>query len=428
MKIRRKILFLAIALVISIITLITGISNIFGSNDNTPGIPNQSPNLSIQSKQMSPTLLEATIYAQHYAVTTDEALNRFKLGRSFPGLENELSNKESATFGGLWIQNEPEFKLVIAFTHNGKETLSKYIGPDIPSYVDIRTVNKSYSELNDILSAFRSEIIDSYIQAISMVDIMQNRVEFDILNTEKSNLNNAIKNNTIAIPDNVYISYIDSFPQLNTSTVYGGLMMDGGTTGFSVKNAAGTRGIITAGHIDQPQGIIDVEGQRVDATLQNRSFGGYYDTGFWTCPAGTTINYNCAYYRLGYNNYLVAPVTGTSGVSSQRVGQTVSKQGMATGYTSGQITNLECGIYVLYQGSYYYLLLVQVNNCFNYNRIAQEGDSGCPWFNGDGGTGLLALGTHSSATNLGVTPQYAYYMPINYINTLGVTVLTPTDP
>jgi hypothetical protein len=86
------------------------------------------------SLQEDPHMIIAKGYALRYGVSIDEALLRLELQNSFPELEPQLESNEPATFGGLWIQHEPEYKIVVAFTRDGEKTIARY-----SDYIPIKT-------------------------------------------------------------------------------------------------------------------------------------------------------------------------------------------------------------------------------------------------------------------------------------------------
>ncbi|MBA7558701.1 hypothetical protein ES708_00308 [subsurface metagenome] len=86
------------------------------------------------------------------AAVEDEELvgeGRFKLMDDIGPLGAELERQEMGTFAGLWIEHEPEFRVVIAFTENGEETIKKYVEEDSPlaDEIELRTFEATYEEL-----------------------------------------------------------------------------------------------------------------------------------------------------------------------------------------------------------------------------------------------------------------------------------------
>jgi hypothetical protein len=245
------------------------------------------------SGERNPQLVIAKIYAKNYGVTIDEALHRLKLQDSFPGLSTELENNEKETFGGLWIQHEPEYKIVVAFTNNGEQTISKYskyISGEVAPYIEIRTVRKSLSELlSDQDKPFYS-LDEQGIKSESRVDIINNCVSIDIAKADKGKFDIAIQNEKLVIPKGLKVNFVDGLSVLTTD-IYGGLWLDLSfpyfcTSGFSVKNSAGTKGIATACHAGS--GPMYYAG--VSLTWQLGINGCSYDCQWRTCPGLTVKN------------------------------------------------------------------------------------------------------------------------------------------
>jgi len=92
---------------------------------------------------------EVVVYAEHYGITVDEALRRFEVQDAFAGLDTELSIKEPDTFAGLYIQHQPEFRIVALFTQKDEEIMEPYIPDGLAEYVEVRMVEVSYRELQN---------------------------------------------------------------------------------------------------------------------------------------------------------------------------------------------------------------------------------------------------------------------------------------
>jgi hypothetical protein len=84
------------------------------------------------------------------------------------------------------------------------------------------------------------------------------------------------------------------------------------------------------------------------------------------------------------------------------VGDIISKYGITTLYTAGQISNL--GMYL------------DVSNIFGYPKIAESGDSGGPVFSGNCAYGVI-VGRSDDRQTL-------YYMSQDYLEQMGVSVMT----
>jgi hypothetical protein len=71
-------------------------------------------------------------YAATYRVTLAEERRRATLQEPVGPLNGELETNESATFAGLWVEHEPEFKVVAWFTHDGQDTIDTYLDRESP--------------------------------------------------------------------------------------------------------------------------------------------------------------------------------------------------------------------------------------------------------------------------------------------------------
>ena len=91
--------------------------------------------------------MDALIYVRDTGVTLEEALHRFELQKAAGELNAELTVKEPDTFAGLWIEHEPDFKIVVGFTRNGEKTLEPYLSNELRKVVEVRKAEESLSNL-----------------------------------------------------------------------------------------------------------------------------------------------------------------------------------------------------------------------------------------------------------------------------------------
>jgi hypothetical protein len=158
----------------------------------------------------NPELLMADVYAGHYVVTSEEALRRFDIADAIGGLGSELETAEPETFAGLWIQHEPTFCIVIAFTRDGEAAVEKYVTEDIKDYVEVRTLKYSYSELKKVQGEVITSLRDLNIPFGGGIDIINNRVDIDV--TDRTEIDNAIKDGRLIIPECVQINIVEGLP------------------------------------------------------------------------------------------------------------------------------------------------------------------------------------------------------------------------
>ncbi len=99
----------------------------------------------------NPILQDAQFYADEMGVSLEEALARLDTQSedAISQLNNQLQANEADTFAGLWLQHEPEYRVVVAFTRDGAETIAKYVteGSELAQLIELRSAQYSYAQL-----------------------------------------------------------------------------------------------------------------------------------------------------------------------------------------------------------------------------------------------------------------------------------------
>ncbi len=168
------------------------------------------------------------------------------------------------------------------------------------------------------------------------------------------------------------------------------------TSGFSVVNSSGVKGILTAAHCYDSMTF-----NGTDLPFQGSAFGGPCDVQWHTAP-GFNVR-NLAYD--GTNNRLIL---SSKHRDYQTLNEYVCKYGWASGYSCGNIIDKSFD-----PGGAMNNTLIRVHNDDGVH-LSEGGDSGGPWFSVN-----TAYGLH-----VGGIGDDAYYMAINYIDYLGLSVLT----
>jgi hypothetical protein len=136
--------------------------------------------------------------------------------------------------------------------------------------------------------------------------------------------------------------------------------------------------------------------------FQDKAYGGPYDFQWYTAPGFNVRN-------LAYDSTNNRYIFSTKHRINQAVGEWVCKYGAVTGYTCGYIIDKNFN-----PGGDMNSTLIRVHRD-GYNLSALK-DSGGPWFSLN-----TAYGLHVGGIGFD-----AYYMAINYIDVLGLSVLTNT--
>jgi len=334
-------------------------------------------------------LADAETYSSMYGVSIDEATRRLTLQGIVEELNANLVTNENTTFAGLWIQHEPEYRVIARFTSNGSATIKSYI-QNTPLYnlVEVRMADINLEELKLEQLQATQIMNQSNFPFRTGINVKENRVEVYVLDTAEVSTFFRVSN--IVLPEHTHIIKVNEIGN-EVTDIYGGLALTTCTSGFSVVDNEGTAGITTAGHCSNQQ---------------------YYNGVLLPFKAGTTGgDYDIQWHRGDHAFNVVGRIEdGLGGRAildekfreSQVVGDFVCKYGKTTGR--------ECGL----------IAEVYVNgtNVRVDDVTVEGGDSGGPWFLSD-----MAYGTTIYSCELGDGTPCAIYGPVDIIHDiLGLTL------
>ena len=200
----------------------------------------------------------------------------------------------------------------------------------------------------------------------------------------------------------------------NAASIYGGLSLNKCITGFAVENSDGTLGITTAAHCE---GDLYRDGKPL--TKQDQYWGESGDVKWLTAPDFTVENK--IRVRDGTRE-----ITGIVERDDQPIAQYICKQGKWTGYTCGHIADTsflptnDCPGQCTWNATF-----VRVQASTGQKLVDHE-DSGGPFFHGQTawGTTVSKLEIPVPDDEEGWVRTDAIYMPIDYVEVMGVEVLT----
>jgi len=115
--------------------------------------------------------------AASWGVSVEEAYQRLRVEDPIGTLQVELAEWEADTFAGLWIEHEPQYRVVVAFTRDGEETLKPYLeNRSIPG-LTIRQARFTYAELEAMQAQAMRELgkLDYHVSVF--FPVQDNRVE-----------------------------------------------------------------------------------------------------------------------------------------------------------------------------------------------------------------------------------------------------------
>lgn len=190
--------------------------------------------------------------------------------------------------------------------------------------------------------------------------------------------------------------WLERMPGKLTKYISGGHAIYGGNVrcslGFNVRNSAGTRFFITAGHCTNlaarwyaNSAKTIVLGDRAGTSFPGNDYGIVRYTNTSTSKPGNVYLYNGTYQDI-------------TRAGNAFVGQQVRRSGSTTGVRSGQVTGLNATVNYP-QGTVYQM--IRTNVC------AQPGDSGGPLF-----AGTTALGLTSGGSGNCTTGGTTFFQPV----------------
>lgn len=129
--------------------------------------------------------LDSTAFVDDQGLPLDEATFRTRFEETIGEFQSLLMADLIDAYGGLWVEQHPEYRIFIALTEGDIETVRPYLdGYEWSDFVEVRPVIYTLEELRAD-QAFASQAADS-IQgsAATTVDIVNNRVELIVDNPD----------------------------------------------------------------------------------------------------------------------------------------------------------------------------------------------------------------------------------------------------
>ncbi len=171
------------------------------NNDDT--VSSDLSNIETKSP-FTPLELNGSDYIYDSGISIDEAKRRSQISSEAGYLQNPLRQNESATYAGLWIEKEPTYCVVVAFTKNGTATLQNYVedGP-LSDAIRIRTAKYSLEELRVRRQEAEQVLKELDIDFGSALLERYNKIELWI--TDINEVNSALNAIGYALPDHVVL-------------------------------------------------------------------------------------------------------------------------------------------------------------------------------------------------------------------------------
>jgi len=142
--------------------------------------------IDLESIDMDDALIQdATSFAENQGITLEEALQRLKHQQTIGDIQPSLEADLPGTYGGLWVEHQPQYRIVIALTEGDESTVQAYIeGRPWAEFVEVLQVKYSLRELRDAQAAASGAAKEINTVVSSGINVMRNRVELHVGNPD----------------------------------------------------------------------------------------------------------------------------------------------------------------------------------------------------------------------------------------------------
>jgi hypothetical protein len=334
---------------------------------------------------------------------------------AFNGLSSLLSVAEPEVFGGMYFQNEPEFKVKLLITDlSKKDRLLDYVNAKVKNkinqyqlstIIDIVEVDYSYAELQAIREQYEMELKNKGIRYDSYTSVKENKLIFRIISDKQ---NEEIGRGVLALSEKAN-SVIELQPMSKLSESYarsyGGYPLNNSmgslqcTIGFnSAPNLFNENpGMITAAHCkgEGPRSNKMYSHDGVEYTLsQPDSAGPEDDVQTAWHKWGTDISFRSNRIKTCSEGCL-HPITSVE--EYLEIGYEVCKYGERTGRTCGTITATDFApVGYIPDADPVYSLVARNDG----SPMGAPGDSGGPVYSGNVGHGILSGGVQDTGEGI----------------------------
>jgi hypothetical protein len=147
---------------------------------------------------------DAEAYAEAQVVSLDEAIRRLRQQDPVGELNAVLREREGRVFGGLWIQHQPEYKVIVLVTRDRRRIRRRYVrGGPLEETVEIRQAERTLEALHTIQQETMGILEEIDSRADTGIDVKRNCVSLFVADPES--LQAELDAGGIALPDHVCI-------------------------------------------------------------------------------------------------------------------------------------------------------------------------------------------------------------------------------
>jgi hypothetical protein len=172
---------------------------------------------------------DSTVFVDDQGLPLDETTYRTRFEETIGEFQSLLMADLTDTYGGLWVEQHPEYRIVIALTEGDIDTIRPYLdGYEWADSVEVLPVNYTLEELRTDQTIISQTADSVQVSAATAVDIVNNRVELIVANPD---LFLADLNQTgVQLPESVVVLASDpegELPDTNLGTLLEAITHDG---------------------------------------------------------------------------------------------------------------------------------------------------------------------------------------------------------
>ncbi|MEM9292110.1 MAG: hypothetical protein AAGD01_10555 [Acidobacteriota bacterium] len=344
---------------------------------------------------------DAAAYAELFGTDIAEAHRRLALQTKIGALDAALTEESAETFAGLWIDHEPEYRVVALFTNAAlaQEWISEEALGELASLITVRPAAITLKQLELHLEEAAARLQRADQQADLWINVRENQVE--ILTPNPAELTAALGAKRVALPQGTAIVEAEALAE-PVADVRGGRPVTGCTAGFAVRSPTGRLGLTTAAHCGNTQ---TYEDNVTALPLISERYREHHDVQWHAASCSDQI------FNQVFDGTSNRTITGSVGRGSQSIGMFVCKYGRTTDDHCAVIDGKS------YKPGYVPSAKSTFITAFSNVPISLGGDSGGPWFLGNNAYGVNSGKSGSSGTR-------AIYMAVNFMTSQGYSPLT----
>jgi len=151
-------------------------------------------------------LQDVEMMASDLGIPVEEALRRQEYTGAISELQARLRANEADSFAGLWIEHEPQYRVVAAFTGDAQEILAQYVDSDHPlaDVVEARSATYTYEQLMADQHTAGRLLEQMGFSAASGIDVQENQVEIFV--TDRAAFEAALAASGAELPPSVVVT------------------------------------------------------------------------------------------------------------------------------------------------------------------------------------------------------------------------------